>query len=223
MRPLNYISHIHPLPGIMLWKKSKNHVFLDVNKEFAHHFGFKDEASLIGKSDYDLPIATSHTIEHFLAADKIVLESGLAHRFLEIYQIKYYTPKIKLTVKSTFMTDNNTITGTLGYCIDLPLTILQFCNPGLNQTSGVYSISGFDHKLSPRENECLFFTLQGKTAKEIAIILNLSRRTVEEYISSIKQKLNCTTKRDLILYCQEKEFMHIFPESLLNRPLCLSM
>jgi DNA-binding CsgD family transcriptional regulator len=36
-------------------------------------------------------------------------------------------------------------------------------------------------KLSPRENQCLYWTLQGKTAKEAGMILNLSQRTVECY------------------------------------------
>ncbi len=44
-------------------------------------------------------------------------------------------------------------------------------------------------KLSPRENQCLYWTLQGKTAKEAGMILNLSRRTVECYLNTVRKKL----------------------------------
>lgn len=47
--------------------------------------------------------------------------------------------------------------------------------------------------LSPREKECLRWTAQGKTAEEIAMILNLKIITVKFYLRSIRQKLNCNT------------------------------
>ena len=52
--------------------------------------------------------------------------------------------------------------------------------------------------LSKRETECLRHYVQGKTAKEISQIVNLSRRTVENYIYNIKIKLNVSTKAELI-------------------------
>ncbi len=51
--------------------------------------------------------------------------------------------------------------------------------------------------LSPRERDCLEFLLQGKTAKETAVILALSSRTVESYFETIKKKLKCCNKGEL--------------------------
>jgi DNA-binding CsgD family transcriptional regulator len=51
--------------------------------------------------------------------------------------------------------------------------------------------------LTKRELECLFLMLEGKTAKEIAIILKISYRTVETYLEKIKIKLNCQHKHEL--------------------------
>lgn len=51
--------------------------------------------------------------------------------------------------------------------------------------------------LTPRERECLHSLLEGKTAKETAVDLELSPRTVESYFDNIKKKLNCPSKRDL--------------------------
>lgn len=51
--------------------------------------------------------------------------------------------------------------------------------------------------LSKREVECLIFVLRGKTAKKIGILLNISAKTVEEYISSAKNKLGCYSRSEL--------------------------
>lgn len=51
--------------------------------------------------------------------------------------------------------------------------------------------------LSPREQQCLIYYLNGKTAKETATLMRLSYRTVEEYFINIKKKLGCQNKRNL--------------------------
>jgi DNA-binding CsgD family transcriptional regulator len=54
--------------------------------------------------------------------------------------------------------------------------------------------------LSRREKECLFLIGKGKTTKMIAKQLNLSPRTVEHYIESIKIKTNVYSKYHLMEY-----------------------
>lgn len=52
--------------------------------------------------------------------------------------------------------------------------------------------------LTKREAECMLLLLKGKTINGIAIILNLSPRTIEFYLKKMKIKLNCRTKFELI-------------------------
>lgn len=47
--------------------------------------------------------------------------------------------------------------------------------------------------LTPREKECLYWMFLGKTMPEIALILNISKRTVEKFIANIKGKFDCST------------------------------
>ncbi|MFV0340601.1 MAG: helix-turn-helix transcriptional regulator [Parachlamydiaceae bacterium] len=52
--------------------------------------------------------------------------------------------------------------------------------------------------LSPREMECLDLFRKGHSAQATAAKMGLSRRTVEHYFESIKEKLECNSKWDLL-------------------------
>ncbi|WP_232051862.1 response regulator transcription factor [Aquicella siphonis] len=54
-------------------------------------------------------------------------------------------------------------------------------------------------KLTKRECECVFLLVRGKTAKEMADLLLLSKRIIESYIENIKNKMNCQNKAELLV------------------------
>lgn len=51
--------------------------------------------------------------------------------------------------------------------------------------------------LTERERRCLHWLLIGKTAPQIAMILNVSVRTIEKYLANLKSKFNCQTLCEL--------------------------
>ena len=55
-----------------------------------------------------------------------------------------------------------------------------------------------EYSVSPREYECLGLLAHGKKVKEISRLLNISSRTIETYIVSIKQKLFASTLSEAI-------------------------
>lgn len=57
--------------------------------------------------------------------------------------------------------------------------------------------------LSKRERECLKLLLLQKSAKETAIELNLSSRTIEFYFENIKNKLTCNNKNEVFAIGKE--------------------
>ncbi len=59
------------------------------------------------------------------------------------------------------------------------------------------TIRGKDISLSKREWECIKYILHGLRAKDIAFKLNISYRTVEEYINHAKQKIGYLHMSDL--------------------------
>jgi len=60
-----------------------------------------------------------------------------------------------------------------------------------------YFYQGKEVKLTPREQECLYYFLEGYTAKEIAKTIKVSHRTVEDYLAKIKAKYGCSSKNEL--------------------------
>ncbi len=53
--------------------------------------------------------------------------------------------------------------------------------------------------LTKRQLECCHLLMQGKTIKEMASIIGLSIRTVEDYLTHIRVKLGCRNKTELII------------------------
>lgn len=64
--------------------------------------------------------------------------------------------------------------------------------------SNFYLGPKYNHQyLTRREIECLIWLVKGKATPAIALILNLSTRTVEKHIENIKRKLDCHTQCQL--------------------------
>lgn len=64
-------------------------------------------------------------------------------------------------------------------------------------------------QLSKREKEIFTLFLQGKTITQVASLIHLSPRTIEDYLSSLKTKLLCESKSDLIMKAIENGWISI--------------
>jgi DNA-binding NarL/FixJ family response regulator len=56
---------------------------------------------------------------------------------------------------------------------------------------------GGSNILTPREYDCVRGIARGQTAKEIARHYNVSHRTIETHIASIRSKLCCSSKSEI--------------------------
>lgn len=72
----------------------------------------------------------------------------------------------------------------------------------------IYSREVFElNNLSYRELECLRHIILGMSARETSIELKISKRTVEEYVVRLKNKLGCLSKGELIRFAFNKGFV----------------
>lgn len=75
--------------------------------------------------------------------------------------------------------------------------ILQFLDE--NKITKLFiDVKGKSIYLTKREVESLSYAVLGKTIKEISIILNISLRTVEKYLNSIRMKTGISSKSSLV-------------------------
>ena len=54
--------------------------------------------------------------------------------------------------------------------------------------------------LTEREVECLYWIAEGKTSDEIAVILGISRNTINNYITSVMRKTATKTRSEAIAW-----------------------
>lgn len=122
--------------------------------------------------------------------------------------INTYLTKLKLIKQFThyFKTQHeNLFHQAIEYNVDLKKINSSYFNTDniIHVSSEIDDASNLNHNflfnlLSAREQECIRYFLQGKTAKETASALGISYRTIEEYFTNIKKKLGCKSKRDLL-------------------------
>ncbi len=67
----------------------------------------------------------------------------------------------------------------------------------LQHLKNAKKLYGIRVKLTPAEEECLYYYFHGFSAKETAIKMDLSYRTVETYLAQVKDKFACKTKAEL--------------------------
>jgi len=70
------------------------------------------------------------------------------------------------------------------------------------ESAGAHDL--LDKDLSPRQREVVLLLAEGNTNKQIAAILNLSRRTVEAYRATIMRKLKLRSFPGLVRYAVRK-------------------
>ncbi len=66
-----------------------------------------------------------------------------------------------------------------------------------------------EEQLTQRENDILRLVVEGKTAKEIADVLFISPRTVENYKNALLKKLNLHKTADLIKYALKHKIVEL--------------
>lgn len=215
---MNYdiLNIFNQLPGYIGWK-DKNFKHLGCNRNLAKILKLKNESKIIGLSDSELMDNCEDSDSFHKINDMQVLQGKIVkgvHKSSSPYDGSFY-----YFVKKPLLDEANHISGIIYHCLQLVSSdaekILSFTD------AKHYNIIDQDNlfNLSKREFECLFFILRGKTAKQTAEIMNLSKRTVETYIENLKNKFACDSKADLLIKAVMNGYQSMIPASLWNDSL----
>lgn len=67
---------------------------------------------------------------------------------------------------------------------------------------------GLAQALTPREIECLRWTMEGKTAWEVGSILGITERTAVLHVNNAAHKLHCTSKHQAVIKAMRMGLIH---------------
>jgi DNA-binding NarL/FixJ family response regulator len=73
-------------------------------------------------------------------------------------------------------------------------------------------------KLTAREREVIQLLAEGKSSKEVAVVLNLSTKTAETHRSNIMRKLGFHSIRDLVVYAVKNNIIQVQVPTQIQNP-----
>lgn len=171
--------------------------FYFCNEDFAAAAGLDSPHQIIGKTDDDLIWRKQANI--FQHGDRIVLKGK---SFINVEEVMLQTNKLAtiLVTKQKFMNKKDKCIGVIGSFIDITGYRLQKKSGYYDSTSGQFYLGeNFNNVyLSPQQYQIFKYILLGFSSKKIAEKLLISHRTVEAYTDTIKYKLQCHSKGDII-------------------------
>ena len=202
------------LPGYIGWKDTNLH-HLGCNQNLASVLALKNADDIIGRKDSDLIDHTDESNVFHRENDLMVLQGKIItgiHQAVGVYRHSQY-----YFVKKPLYDFNNNICGIIYHCNEFKPSQLAAHFLEEDPTSSHFRSELPDNKfkLSNRELECLFYTLRGKTARQISEIIKLSKRTIESYLESIKNKTGCQSKADLLVLAVSDGYMKYIPPHIL--------
>jgi len=190
------------LPGVA-GCKDKDSIFLYSNAEHGKCVGLQNHQDIIGRTVQDLPcIAACSNMYH--QQDQEVMRSGETLQIFDVHPSSDQQWHAYIVTKKPWFDDDRNVIGTIFNGCDITnVYSMALCSAlekwsGRAQNSYALTENFSNIKLSPRESEILFLVTRGKTAKLTASILDISYRTVEQYMEAIKLKFGVRNKIELI-------------------------
>lgn len=181
--------------------------YLGVNDVFLQASGVGSPLDIIGKTDRDL--IWHEQAQALMTNDKIIITTENAQVWLEQAQHTDGYIANYLSHKSPLRNRRGKVIGVFGlsyvfeeddWSVDKLTEINMIVGGGALDRIKRYlsTLQRNKHQLTRRQLDCLFYLVQGMTAKQIAEMLALSRRTVEQHLDSIRAKLGCQLRSELI-------------------------
>jgi DNA-binding CsgD family transcriptional regulator len=181
----NNLTRYEDDPRCSTFTKDYSGNYLDTNDVMANHVGRDKASDIIGMNDFDiLPDSVASLLRK---NDLEVMTTNTYKIFNECFKSLDGSDEemVATCIKIPYKTSKNKIIGVTGFAIiQSRLSLLEKAMQ--------------EHDLTERQLECLYLLVKGKLMKQIADNMLISHRTVEHYIETIKQRMGCVNKSQLI-------------------------
>ncbi|MEN3262663.1 PAS domain-containing protein [Sodalis endosymbiont of Spalangia cameroni] len=190
--------------------------YLFINKSALRYYGIPLNFDYQGCRDEELPHPGAELASEFQKNDKIILnkEKPITEIETHIYgKMKKLQPHI--CEKHPFYDKNKKLIGVIcqGRNIENPFIYYNL----IENTHGSLTTNPPTDMFTKRELEIIFLSLQRLSSKEVAKIINISHRTVENNLQCIYNKVGINSVRELREYCTSIGITKYIPELFLNK------
>ncbi|WP_026111475.1 helix-turn-helix transcriptional regulator [Winslowiella toletana] len=189
--------------------------FIYMNDYGLHYSGLPKGFNVEGKLDSECPVYWSEIADIIQANDKNVMDSQKVIPTLITFM---YGGREKLI--QPFMADVTPLIkdgksiGVVGRAKKLEIYSMYHLEN--NKCPESLSFGNPTDLFTDREFDVVFFALQSLSAKEIARRLNISYKTVDNYLHTIYEKTNVSALSQLIEYCRNAGYDKFAPNKFIN-------
>lgn len=198
--------------SIYTWVKDHKFRFVSCSENLCELAGEESPHGMSGKDDFAL--VWRKNANHFREKDTQIFEGKL--KYINIYEVIDLIDEIGIPYKQPILITKTPVFNKNGKCIGVAGSHVNLPAP-----PQVAQIS-FDEKgrlwlpdklgklyLTIKETEVLKYILLGNTSKQIARLMNVSHRTIEEYTDNVKRKLQCSHKYQIHSVAIEYGLTHL--------------
>lgn len=213
-------SILNQLPGAVFIKAILHNEtrYVWANQLFARMLGYEGKNQIIDKLEHKIPLLEP-AAESFRQYDMGVLSSGDS-AFLNIGNYQGDNGMALLVNKKRLTVSNKDAAFIIALATPINAEIIRrssllplISNNVENKAMNVYRLVKCykNINLTVRESECFYYVLHGKTAKEIASALLVSRKTVESHIHNIKTKIGVNKRSEFYDFAIANNLLNIIP------------
>jgi len=216
--------------------KAADSVYLYGNPRAAHLYGYTKQQDMLGDTDYGLRCAAVKSAALFLQQDREVIKLRQRLRALDIQPYVNGEWHVFISNKIPLLDAQQQVSGVVSHGVDitsrrsLALGYLlgglirqdrRAIRPRIGASSYFIDQRRGQVDLSRQETESLFLLLHGRSHKQIARVLNLTRRSVADQLANLKRKFEANSQADLLESAIQAGYLNQIPPSLFNRQLSL--
>jgi len=200
--PIEVFNNL-PSSVLFYWKNEQS-IHYGCNDRMAEITGFK-ATEIAGTTAYEF--MQSEEADIIVANDQQVLKKQVMQSFIEVCCFRTQKEAFtELSIKTVLRNSAHQIKGTFGislilndpYLLESANSLKKINFLGKDSMPLLFLPTKYQAELTPKERQCVYHLVKGKTVKEIANALKISGRTVETHLTQIKQKLGCYTRAQII-------------------------